>query len=97
MIVSKIDFENLVTGGRSVAQPMRLMHMMQKTSRVDLFVLPDSDERVFEFLNITDLATRFNICFPDPSKRPDDVMSVLAMVWINWAGPMNHLISDMGR
>ena len=27
--------------------------------------------------------------------RPDDVSSVLEMVWINWAGPVSHLISDM--
>ena len=25
----------------------------------------------------------------------DDFLSVLEMVWINWAGPMSHLISDM--
>ena len=31
-----------------------------------------------------------------PSKRSDDVLSVLEMVWVNCAGPMNHLISDMG-
>ena len=31
-----------------------------------------------------------------PSYRPDDVLSVLEVVWINWAGPMSHLISDMG-
>ena len=24
------------------------------------------------------------------------VLSVLEMVWINWAGPMSHLVSDMG-
>ena len=36
---------------------------------VDLFVLADSDEQVLEFLNIVDLATRFNICFPVPSKQ----------------------------
>ena len=59
-------------------------------------MLADSDEHVFEFIDIVDLATRFNICFPVPSKRPDDVLSVLEMVWINWAGPMNHLISGMG-
>ena len=64
--------------------------------RVDIFVLADSNEQVFEFLDIVDLATRFNICFPVPSKRPDDVFSVLQMVWINGAGPMSHLISDMG-
>ena len=62
---------------------------------VDLFMLADSDEQVFEFLNIN-LATKFNICFPVPSKRPDDVLSVLEMVWISWASPMSHLISDMG-
>ena len=49
---------------------------------VDLFVLADSDEQVFEFLNIVDLATRFNICFPVPSKRLEDVLSLLEMVWI---------------
>ena len=37
---------------------------------VDLFVLADSNEQVFKFLNIVALATRFNICFPVPSKRP---------------------------
>ena len=58
--------------------------------------LADSDEQVFQFLNIVDVATRFNMCFPVLSKRPDDVLSVLEMVWINWAGPMKHLISDMG-
>ena len=63
---------------------------------VDLFVLADSDEQVFEFLYIVDPATRFHICFPVPSKRPDDVLSVLEMVWITWAGPMSHLISDKG-
>ena len=63
---------------------------------VDLFVLADSDEQVCKFLNIVDLATRFNICFPVPSKGPDDVLSALEMVWISWAGPTNHLISDMG-
>ena len=31
---------------------------------VDLFVLADSNDKVFEFLNIVHLATRFNICFP---------------------------------
>ena len=51
---------------------------------------------MFEFLNIVDLATKFNICFAVPSKRLDDVLSVLEKVWINWAGPMSHLISDMG-
>ena len=54
---------------------------------VDLVVLADSNEQVFEFLNFVDLATRFNICY---------VLSVLEMVWINWAGPMSHLISDVG-
>ena len=63
---------------------------------VDLLVLPDADEQVFEFLNIVDFVTRFTICFPVPSERPDDVLSVLEMVWMNWAGPMNHLISDVG-
>ena len=58
-------------------------------------MLADSDEQVFEFLNIVDLATRFSICFLVPSRRPDDVLSVIEMVWINWRGPMNHLISDM--
>ena len=47
---------------------------------VDLLVLADSDEQMFEFLNIVDLATRSNICFPVPSKRPDDVLSVLEVV-----------------
>ena len=51
---------------------------------------------MFEFLNIVDLATSVNNRYPVPSKRPDDVLSVLEMVWINWAGPVNHLISDMG-
>ena len=59
-------------------------------------MLADSEEQVFEFLHEVDLATRFNICFPVPSKKPDDVLSVLEMVWINCAGPMSHLISDMG-
>ena len=63
---------------------------------VDLFVLADSNEQVFDFLNIVDLATRFNICSPVSSKRLDDALLVLEMVWINWAGPMSHLISDMG-
>ena len=62
---------------------------------VDPFMLADSDEQVFEFLNIVDLDARFSMCFPVPSIRPDDVLSVLEMVWINWAGPMSHLISDM--
>ena len=62
----------------------------------DLFVPADSDEQVFEFLFIVNLPTRLNICFPVQSKRPDNVLSVLEMVWINWAGPMRHLISDMG-
>ena len=59
-------------------------------------MLADSDKQVFEFLNKGDLATIFNICFPVPSKRPDDVLFVLEMVWIQWAGPMSHWISDMG-
>ena len=63
---------------------------------MDLFVLADADEQVFEFLNIVDLATRFYIRFPVPPKRPDDVLSVLETVRINWAGPMSHLTSDMG-
>ena len=62
----------------------------------DLSVPADSDEQVLEFLNKVDLATRFNIRFPVPSKRTDDTLSVLEMVWINWAGSMSHLISDMG-
>ena len=43
---------------------------------VDLFVLADADEQVFEVLDIVDLATRFNTFFPVPSRRPDDVLSV---------------------
>ena len=62
----------------------------------DLFVLADPDGQVFEFLNIADLATRFNIRFPVPPTRPDDVLSLLEMVWNNCAVPMSHLISDMG-
>ena len=31
-----------------------------------------------------------------PSEGPDDSLSVLVMVWKNLAGPMSHLISDMG-
>ena len=45
-------------------------------------MLADSDEQVFEFLNIADLATRFNICFPVPSKRLDDTLLVFEMIWI---------------
>ena len=63
---------------------------------VDLFVLPDSGELVFEFLNIVDLGTRITICFPVPTMRPDDVLLVLEMVWMSWAGRMKTLISDMG-
>ena len=64
----------------------------------DVFlVLTDSDELVFEFLNIADLATRVNVGFPEPSIRSDDVLSVLEMVWTSSAGPMSHLISHMGR
>ena len=59
-------------------------------------MLLDSDEQVFEFLNIVDLATRLPLCFPVPSKMLDDVLSLLEMVWINWAGLMKNLISDMG-
>ena len=62
----------------------------------DLFMLADADEHAFECLNIVDLATRFNICFPVPSKRPDDILSVLERVWIHWAGRMSYLIFDMG-
>ena len=51
---------------------------------------------MFGCLNILDLATRCKICFPMPSKVPHDVLSVLEIIWINWAGPMSHLISDMG-
>ena len=36
---------------------------------VDLFVLADSNEQVLEFLNIVDLATRFNICFPSAIQK----------------------------
>ena len=50
---------------------------------VDLDVLADSDEQVFEFRNTVNFATIFNICFPVISKRPNDVLSVLEMVWIN--------------
>ena len=54
---------------------------------VGLFVLADSNEHVLEFLNNVDLATRFNFCFPVPSTRPDDVFSVIDMVWRNWQVP----------
>ena len=50
---------------------------------------------VFEFLNMVDLATRIIICFPVPSKRLDDVLSVLDLVWINWARTIGLLISDI--
>ena len=51
-----------------------------KVSELIFFVLADADERVFEFLNIADLATRFTIWFPIPSKRADDVRSVLELI-----------------
>ena len=62
---------------------------------VDLFVLPGSDEQVLEFLKQCRSRNGFTICCPVPPKRPDDVLSVLEMVCINWAGPMHNLISDM--
>ena len=37
--------------------------------------------KCFDFLNVVDLVTRFNICFPVPSNRPGDVLSVLEMVY----------------
>ena len=46
---------------------------------VDLFTFADSDEQVIKLLNIVGLVTRFNTCFPVPSKKPDDVLSVLEM------------------
>ena len=49
---------------------------------VGLFVLTDSDERVFEFLNIVDLATRFNIWFPVPSNK--DQMTFCR--YLSWFG-----------
>ena len=54
-------------------------------------MLADSDEQVLEFLNIVDLATRFTICFPVPSKRPDDVLSVLEMVCMEVNSRMNSV------
>ena len=48
---------------------------------VDLFVLADSDEQVVEFLNIVEGKT---------------TSCPYLMVWINWASPVNHLISDIG-
>ena len=58
-------------------------------------MLADPDEQVFEFLNSADLATRFNICFPVPSKKPDDVLSVLEMVQMKWAGPVFSRKAEM--
>ena len=50
---------------------------------VDLFVLADFSEELFEFFNIVDPATRITICLLMPSKRPDDVLSVFQMVSMN--------------
>ena len=63
---------------------------------VNLFMLADSDEQLFEYLKTVHLPTRFYICFPVPSKRHNDVLSVLEMVWVSWACPMSHLKSDIG-
>ena len=63
---------------------------------VDLFSLADSNNQVYEFLNVVDLATRFALAFPVSSKRPDDVLAVLETIWISWAGPMGSIMSDFG-
>ena len=63
---------------------------------MDTFSLTDSAKVMREFLQVVNLATMFEFCFPVPSRRPDDVLAVLPLVWTDWARPMNHLISDVG-
>ena len=92
----KCDVENRPPKSHLPAKLADTYTELNQAVGVDFSVFPDSDEQVFEFLNIADLATRLPLCFPVPSKRLDDVLSVLEMVWINWAGLMKNLISDMG-
>ena len=65
---------------------------------LDLLFLEDASGTVnYPFLNVVDVATRFQLCTPIRSKRPDDVLSAFEWVWMSWAGPPENLQFDPGR
>ena len=63
---------------------------------VDLFWVKDCKDQVFTILNVVDAATRFQVCTPCRSKRPDDMLSALEACWLSWAGPPEKLQCDQG-
>ena len=63
---------------------------------VDLFVLDDINRESFTFLNVIDIATRFQVVTVCRSKRPDDVWGAFENCWLSWAGPPDKLTADQG-
>ena len=63
---------------------------------VDLFWVKDCKDQVFTILNVVDAATRFQVCTPCRSKRPDDVLSALEACWLSWAGLPEKRQCDQG-
>ena len=80
---------------RRPAQLPRARHFGEHVA-VDLFVLKDIDDEVFTFLNVVDLATRFQVVTLVASKRPDDVLAGFENAWSNWAGAPENLQADAG-
>ena len=63
---------------------------------VDLFWVTDCKDDKYTILNIVDCATRFQVCTPCRSKRPDDVLAAMESAWFCWAGPPDRLQCDLG-
>ena len=63
---------------------------------IDLFVIDDIARESFTFVNIIDIATRFQVCTLAKSKRPDDVWDAFERAWLCWAGPPDKLVADQG-
>ena len=63
---------------------------------IDLFSLPDYKGNRWTYLNVVDHATRFQVCWPIPSKHPAVVRDALERIWLCWAGPPKAVTVDQG-
>lgn len=63
---------------------------------LDLFVVHTTSGGAQEMLNITDVATSFQVVVPVTSKRPAEIAHLFETGWCSWAGVPESVMCDNG-
>ena len=82
----------------AAALPVKLCKYRQfgECLAIDLFELVDVSGHRLIFLNMFDLASKFQVVTTLASKHPNVVWERLLQGWFSWAGPPEELLCDLG-